>query len=247
MTRIIGLTGARGAGKDTVAKMLASDDFVRTAFADALYIEAAEAYGVPVDLLQYRPTKETALMALALERCADKGFVTQMREVFAKELDERAKHPWLPKSLDLFAADRQQEVLGQWLAAPRSPRFILQYWGTEYRRALFGDSYWRGKVAAQLRRYPERRFVITDVRFPDEADLLRSMGGLIIRVLRPALSYEDKALDRHPSEVAMLGYQCDGELVNEEGDAGLAGLSCSVRTLARQSLKRPAAQAVLAA
>lgn len=247
MNRIIGLTGARGAGKDTVAKMLASELFVRTAFADALYIEVAKAYGVPVDLLQYRSTKETPLMALALERCADLGFVARMRDVFAQELAECAKHAWLPESLDFFAAIRQDEVLAQWMAEPRSPRFILQYWGTEYRREVSGDSYWRDQVSSQLQTRPDEKFVVTDVRFPDEANLLRSMGGAIIRVTRPELAYEDQTADKHPSELAMLDYPCDGELVNREGDVGLAQLSVEVKTLVCMGLDKAPTDNALAA
>ena len=53
--KLIALCGAAGAGKDTVADMLPAR---KLAFADALYREVAEAWGVEQHVLRCRETKE---------------------------------------------------------------------------------------------------------------------------------------------------------------------------------------------
>ncbi len=69
--RLIALCGAAGAGKDTVASMLPA---WRLAFADALYAEVAEAWGVSEDDLKRRDSKERPSYLLAIDFCKDSGF-----------------------------------------------------------------------------------------------------------------------------------------------------------------------------
>lgn len=61
----------------------------------------------------------------------------------------------------------------------RSPRQILQWWG-DYRRAQEPDYF----VNAVLRKVGPA-CVITDVRFPNEAALVRQLGGQLWQILRP--------------------------------------------------------------
>lgn len=56
---IIGITGKKGAGKDTLAAILVQDGYRAMAFADALYTEVARRYNVTEAFLRHRPTKET--------------------------------------------------------------------------------------------------------------------------------------------------------------------------------------------
>lgn len=161
--RLIGLTGANGAGKDTVASMLAglirsSDQKTAVlAFADALYEEVAQAFGVTVERLKHRTTKETPSFEFRLVECKDEAF----RNRFEMEL-------W-----------REH----------RSPRQILQWWGTEYRRAQQPD-YWVQRLqdkAAEMAAAGITHIIVSDVRFADEAAAIRTMGGQIWRVHRPSL------------------------------------------------------------
>jgi hypothetical protein len=210
MHRIIGLTGLRGSGKDTVAGLLGSAGYKRIAFADALYEEVSEAFGVPIEVLQNRATKETPLFALALSRCKDKVFVAN-RFAYPDRATDRAP-------FEQFMAGLAEDEVR--LRLPRSPREILQYWGTEYRRLGISDDYWREIIARRINDFPHERLVITDVRFPDEAKLVSSAGGVVLRTVRPGLPPRDLAHE-HVSERAMLDYPVDGEIVNLEND--LAG------------------------
>lgn len=61
---LIGLCGAAGAGKNTVAELLADSDgcqFLQVAFADPLYECVSTITGLPVDKLKDRSVKETAI------------------------------------------------------------------------------------------------------------------------------------------------------------------------------------------
>lgn len=44
--------------------------------------------------------------------------------------------------------------------------------------------------------------VVTDVRFPNEADAIRDAGGVLIRLVRPSAGQGDA----HPSETALDDY-----------------------------------------
>jgi len=201
MQKVVGLIGTRGSGKDTAALALTANGWARVAFADALYCEVSSAFGVSVDFLQDRERKEVPQPELALKNCKDPLFVAAMLHI-----------------MGLSLADGQWPRIEAALRAPRSPREIMQKWGTEYRRVYFSDGYWRDQIAAVIKANPTRNFVVTDVRFPDEALLLeREFGGALARVLRPGLGGHDDPALQHASEQAMRDYPVPYEFVNEEG------------------------------
>lgn len=204
MKHIIGLLGTKGAGKDTAAATLVTEfGFTRIAFADALYQEVSEAFGVPVELLGNRWVKEDPISALALARCKDPHFVEVALQV-------------------LGAKYRGKRIMND----PRSARWTLQLWGTEYRRkSRFGvNTYWLDIVDAKLAQV--ERAVITDTRFKNEADFLRSKGDArLARVVRESVDQEAARLRaagdpaaNHPSETEMLGYPVDYVLENRENE-----------------------------
>lgn len=71
-----------------------------------------------------------------------------------------------------------------------TPRFALQNIGTETLRAHFNDSLWIHNVHRRIEnvwaKNPAAKIVITDGRFPNELDLVRSLGGQVLRVRRGA-------------------------------------------------------------
>lgn len=176
--QVIGLTGPAGAGKDTVAELLQTHrGYSAIAFADALRAEICAAYMLDPVYLTARSTKEMPIRALALDRCLDAAFVQRMGEVH-----ESLRQPLV-------------------LAAPQSPRTIMRWWGTEYRRATQAH-YWVQQVDRRMvALHAERtghRFVLSDVRFRNEAALVRKYGGQIWRIRRPG--HEARA-GEHVSEV----------------------------------------------
>lgn len=64
---------------------------------------------------------------------------------------------------------------------PRARR-LLQWWGVDYRRAQDRE-YWIRRLLWSLD--PERMYVISDVRFANEARMVRQLGGVVWRIERP--------------------------------------------------------------
>lgn len=159
---LIGITGRKQAGKDTLAaRLTAAHGFTPVAFAD--------------------PMRD---MALALDPLVD-GHYRLSELVKAQGWD--------------VAKESCYEV-----------RRTLQRLGTEAGRGVLGESVW---VDAAMRRVDaiDGSVVVTDVRFPNEADAIREAGGIIVRVTRPGQVLGDT----HPSETSMDGYPVHVEVTND--------------------------------
>jgi hypothetical protein len=64
-----------------------------------------------------------------------------------------------------------------------TPRWVLQYWGTEVCRNNFHNDIWVASVENKLRQTDEN-IVITDCRFANEISSLKVVGGITMRVNR---------------------------------------------------------------
>lgn len=114
----------------------------------------------------------------------------------------------------------------QRLAMPTlTPRWVLQYWGTEVCRKAFHDDIWIASLENKLRNSKDS-VVISDCRFPNEIQSIRDAGGQIVWVQRGALpDWYQTAVDAnkgsnvainelkmrkiHASETAWVGTQFD--------------------------------------
>lgn len=94
--------------------------------------------------------------------------------------------------------------------AGNTPRHAMQTLGTEWGRDCMGATFW-AEIAkmriddAQIRGID---IVFDDVRFENEAELIRKMGGRIIQVLRPGAPIPPPGGHRseHPPEPDMTCY-----------------------------------------
>lgn len=78
-------------------------------------------------------------------------------------------------------------------------RPILQWWGTEWRRAADAD-HWIKRLAARLPWSHDVVVFIPDVRFDNEWTFIRRLGGQILRVIR-----EDGVTTPHTDHVTESG------------------------------------------
>ena len=70
------------------------------------------------------------------------------------------------------------------LAMPHlTPRWVLQYWGTEVCRRAFHDDIWIASLENKLRNSKDD-IVISDCRFPNEILSIKNAGGIVVRVKR---------------------------------------------------------------
>ena len=64
-----------------------------------------------------------------------------------------------------------------------TPRWVLQYWGTEVCRHGFHDDIWIASVENKMRKTADN-IVISDVRFPNEIRAIHNAGGVVVRIKR---------------------------------------------------------------
>lgn len=99
-------------------------------------------------------------------------------------------------------------------------RLILQGWGTDFRRKMFGEDYWVKKYANRLKIIPDRTVVMTtDVRFVNEAEYIKSIGGVLIRISRDTGYYDthvsETELDNYPFDIAISNNGTKDDLLHE--------------------------------
>ena len=190
---IIALTGRPGAGKDSIADVLAPQQgFARIAFADALRREVCEAWRIDLRMLTDRPTKELELPALAAGMCSDPAFMR-------------------------WVADG-----GDSLTAPRSPRWALQRWAS-FKRQFTPDYFARIVERWIRRQLGSgwNRIVVTDLRDPVEEAMLRRLGAKVVRVHRPELAAMPADTAMHVSEQHHR-IKADADILNDGSMQALA-------------------------
>jgi hypothetical protein len=67
-----------------------------------------------------------------------------------------------------------------------TPRWVLQYWGTEVCRKSFHDDIWIASLEHRLTKTTDN-IVISDCRFANEVDAIKRTGGQIVWVQRNGL------------------------------------------------------------
>jgi hypothetical protein len=130
--------------------------------------------------------------------------------------------PWWAKRLDI---------------PELTPRWVLQYWGTEVCRRGFHDDIWIASLENKIRTSKDN-IVISDCRFPNEIKAIKKAGGKIIWVTRGPLPawYKDavsmnkgpkknmswatsthriEQLGIHASETAWVGTKFDAVVDND--------------------------------
>lgn len=156
---VIGITGKKRSGKDTLAARLISEhDFTQVRFVDPLR---------------------------ALLRAQDPIVYTL--------------HDAEGGIVEIRLNDVLSDV-GDWEIAKEIPevRRLMQATGTEGARQIFGQDFWVEQAARKVASI-DGPVVITDCRFPNEADFITDVGGLLVRVNRPGLV----STDEHASETAL--------------------------------------------
>lgn len=107
-------------------------------------------------------------------------------------------------------------------ASQQSVRSFLQRYGTESHRDVFGPDFWLDAALPLLpyagahNPYAHALHVVTDVRFQNEADRVRELGGVVVQVVGP-----DTDTGAHVSEQPLY---CDHTIRNVVRDDGFISL-----------------------
>ena len=87
-------------------------------------------------------------------------------------------------------------------------RRLLQVFGTEVGRSMFGENFW---VDLTLNNIKEKHAVISDVRFKNEADAIKKAGGQVWRINRHGVG----PVTDHSSEIDLDDYNFDHIIDND--------------------------------
>ena len=185
------------------------------------------------------------------------------RESFANSLKDAVAHVFGWDRTMLEGRTKQarewREQVDPWWAErlnmpELTPRWVLQYWGTEVCRRAFHDDIWIASLENKLRNSTDD-IVISDCRFPNEIKSIKEAGGIVIRVKRgdDPEWYKDAcdmnagdrcmnwalakgrmaALNIHASETAWCGTKFDHVITN---DSTIDELMIKVKDLVQDPL-----------
>ena len=181
---IIGISGRARSGKDTVANiMITKFNFKKLSFADPLKEFCSQAFNIPLNYFHDDDKKDSPLpmpitvteqhLGVLVTCLADAGCIVTPNHINEINL----------KGLGLIFV---------------SPRNILQIVGTDLCRGVFGNSVWINIFKNKISK-AEGNFIITDLRFLNERQVIKDLGGYNFLVIRP--SQTPISLDAHESEL----------------------------------------------
>jgi hypothetical protein len=157
-----------------------------------------------------RSGKDTAAQALLDMGWTRRAFADKVREVLYA-LDPVLIEPHykegtttLRYEVDTYGWEDVKEMYPE-------VRGYQQRLGTEGGRAVLGEDVWVDALFRDFETWGPS--IVTDVRFPNEADAIRARGGLVVAIRRP-----DQTLIReagHVSENALAGYLFDDVILND--------------------------------
>jgi hypothetical protein len=194
---IIGFAGKAATGKTTAAK------FLKDVLTDEVLI-------VPMAMV-LRDEVEAFLRAIGADESVPLVYGCQEDKVQVFYVDQQRALDSCDKWGHFITENREiQDRPGQTAVTVRR---ILQWWGTEYRRAQDHD-YWTKAWAAKIGDYDlqQGQLLVDDIRFSNELTVLREQKGLIIKIERPGFD----GANNHSSETSLDDFSgWDGVIVND--------------------------------
>ncbi len=137
-------------------------------------------------------------------------FAFPIKKMVGALLDEFLPPSDVSERLDGAAKERPIFSLGG-----LTSRRLMQTLGTEWGRALDAD-FWTRILGARLDAKPWFNYAIDDMRFPNEYDMLKRRGAIMVKIVRPhrPTDHEEGTLAPHASEGALDQHHFDHVIVN---------------------------------
>ena len=181
---LLGLTGKAGSGKDTIADMLTNNRALMFGSSIQLLHKEKITWNkkrgfAPIAVKKFGPAYHLAL-ADPLKLISSQVYNLNYDQVFG---DKKEEKNWTGKT--------NREVMQ---AVGHTFRLIHQDTWTKLAEQNLQ------KLASKFEKV--RAFIITDIRYDNEAEMVKRLGGQIWSVVRPSLSLdtESQAWRNHPSE-----------------------------------------------
>lgn len=195
---IIGFAGKAASGKTTAARYL---------------LEQSDANVVILPMAQVlREEVETFIRQVGAVDQVPLIYGDQDDKVRVFYVDEQRALGQCPEWIDFVEKNGEiQDKSGQ---SAVSVRRILQWWGTEYRRAQDHD-YWVNAWEKKLQQYDLKNIhiLVDDVRFVNELNIIKKHGGIFIKIERPGFN----GANNHSSENSLDHYSDWSQVVLNDG------------------------------
>ena len=179
---IIGISGKKQSGKNTVAKMLqyflwCKHANVKPSYEDYLKYRDLRFYQVRVQIVSFADILKRIVSAMT--NCNLDNFE-----------DDSFKNSLIPDHINKIFPDKEKK---------HTYRELLQYLGTDIFRNLYKDI-WVDSLLYRVNKTPNLNFIVSDVRFPNEAEAIvkKSPVNFIIKVIR-----NKEENDNHLSETSI--------------------------------------------
>lgn len=191
---IIAFTGLKRSGKDTAAEYFTKFGYKRLSFASKLKEVVANYFGCVSNSEDDREEVQEFIMRFSSIVRIATILKLDANLLLSKTID--ALEPFLVRFGDDCAVYRM------------SYRQVLQLFGTEACRAV-KDDIWVQCVVDEINSNPNGKYVISDLRFDNEAVAIRNLGGKIIQIERDGTS-----ADGHSSEKGVSKSYINGSVKN---------------------------------
>jgi hypothetical protein len=217
MTTIIGLSGKKQSGKDTLLLNLTPHFRGITkkySFADGLKNFLVDVMGLEPDQVWGTDEQKNSLTQYAWEsipeyirwenggrwvRYKEGNFFHQLPLLETKiSCNEVSVESFFWNIKNSISVEPVRMKSGQMKA-----RELMQVFGTDVSRRMFSQLIWVDATFRAIKKDNPDFAIITDVRFPSEINSVLNSGGIVVRLTRNIL------FDEHPSETALDDYNWD--------------------------------------
>ena len=223
---ILGVSGRKQSGKDTIGKIInilvSSPQLNNEGVATFLRKDIGQSHFVVKKFADKLKDMVCMLIGCTREQLEDETFKNT-------ELGEEWWY-WKYSNNKIFSySEYNYEQVKHSQLVKSTPRLLMQLLGTECGREILHPNIWVNSVFSDYKRKPKERpingmvtsnigaaypnWIITDVRFPNEADAIKQRDGIIIRVNSERCNNNDN----HPSEIALDKYMNFDYIISNDG------------------------------
>lgn len=201
MTNLIGISGKAGSGKDLIASIIQYLIWKNK-------VELGELTNYTQTLEDFiRRSHNSHLIDWEVIKFADKlkDIVCLLTGCTRDDLEDRE-----------FKSNHKFRFENKWYGSVRE---FLQYFGTDLIRKNLGDNIWVYATFVdykpkKLSEYNPSKWIISDVRFPNEVEAIKDRNGIIIRINRNNSLFKSVV---HESETALDNYDNFDYIINNDG------------------------------